>query len=69
MDRFSSHEDIQFDPVAFKSGQLFRELGRPQSSNPYTNRNHQRHQAWNAGWADEDQSIQSEQEANHESSR
>jgi hypothetical protein len=55
MDRFNSHEEVDFDRDKFLQGRLSRFQNKPLSSNPYdVQKETFQYKAWNAGWADAD---------------
>jgi ribosome modulation factor len=60
-DRFSSHEEIEWDKKAFNAGHGARMGGKTRDSVPaYADALKDR--AWKAGWADADASMMAERE-------
>ena len=55
MDRFNSHEEIEFHSEAENNGVEARLSGKPMSSNPYDPLlDNWLYRSWNAGWCDAD---------------
>jgi len=55
MDRFSSHEDVEFQPEAESLGRTARLDGFSIAHNPYDRvLDSWLHRSWDAGWADMD---------------